>query len=323
MGVCHDVTAEVVDVARSAGFDLLISYHPLLFEATSTFVAGPSPGGRAFRLAEAGVALFVVHTAFDVAPGGTADALAAACGLEGVSGFGPAWPAGSLKVVTFLPESAVEGVAEAMVRAGGGRMGRYSSCSFRGPGVGVFEAPSDASPAVGNAGVLNREPEVRLEMIVPAPNKEEVIGALVASHPYEEPGYDVYATESNAGFIGRVGELPGAVSLSVLAESVGSSLGADVRYSGDGAADVRRVAVVPGSGSSLIPDVADLADVLLTGDVSHHRAREALDRGLFIIDAGHIPTERPGIKALYAAVEAHFDGVHDLTHHDPNPWRQA
>lgn len=323
LGVCHEVTTAVVEAAATTGLDLLIAYHPLLFEAAGSFVAGPNPAGRAFRLAESGIALIVVHTAFDVAYGGTADALAAACGLGETKGFGPAWPAGSCKVVTFLPEGAADGVAEAMGAAGGGRIGRYSACSFRSSGVGVFAAPSDASPAVGNAGALNREAEVRLEMIVATARKEATIAALIAAHPYEEPAYDVYATESNAGFVGRVGRLPERAPLRSLARAIGSSLDADVRYSGDGDADVARVAVVPGSGSSFISAAAGHADVLVTGDVSHHRAREALDHGLSIIDAGHIPTERPGIKALYAEVRARFDEVHDLTHHDPNPWRLA
>jgi dinuclear metal center YbgI/SA1388 family protein len=322
IGVCHDVTPEVVDAAASIGIDLLIAYHPLLFTAHHSFVAGPGPEGRAFQLARAGVALAVVHTAFDVAPGGTADALATACGLRDVSGLGPMWPAGSVKVVTFVPEDAADAVAEAMASAGGGQIGRYSACSFRGPGVGAFTAPADASPAVGTAGSANREPETRLEMIVPASRRDAVVAALAVAHPYEEPAYDVYATESNAGFVGRMGALGSAIPLRQFANRVGASLEADVRYAGDGDAEVLRVAVVPGSGSSLIADAAAVADVLVTGDVSHHRARDAVDRGLGVIDAGHVPTERPGIMALYAAIEARFDTVHDLTEHDPNPWRQ-
>lgn len=322
IGVCHDVTPEVVEAATGAGLDLLIAYHPLLFAPSQSFVAGSGPTGRAFRLARAGVALVVVHTAFDVVEGGTADALAATCGLEQATGFGPVWPAGSVKVVTFVPETAVEAVTEALSGAGGGRIGRYSACSFRSAGIGVFAAPADAAPAAGRAGELNHEPEIRLEMIVPHAAKDQAIAAMAAAHPYEEPAFDVFPTESNAGFVGRAGTLPQATTLQELAGAIGRSLETDVRFAGEAGEEVRRVAVVPGSGSSLIADAATRADVLVTGDVSHHRAREALDRGLAIIDAGHIPSERPGLKALYAAIEARFDAVHDLAQHDPYPWRK-
>jgi putative NIF3 family GTP cyclohydrolase 1 type 2 len=33
------------------------------------------------------------------------------------------------------------------------------------------------------------------------------------------------------------------------------------------------------------------ADVLVTGDVKYHEARDAEDHGLALIDAGHFPTE--------------------------------
>jgi putative NIF3 family GTP cyclohydrolase 1 type 2 len=47
-----------------------------------------------------------------------------------------------------------------------------------------------------------------------------------------------------------------------------------------------------------------------------------VDRGLTVIDAGHIPTERPGVARLYAAVSELAPEVVDLTHLDPNPWEE-
>lgn len=74
------------------------------------------------------------------------------------------------------------------------------------------------------------------------------------------------------------------------------------------------MAVVPGSGSSYLKGAAAAgADVMVTGDVSHHRAVEAGDDGLAVIDPGHLATERPGVARLYAAVAAIFPGAVDLT----------
>lgn len=120
--------------------------------------------------------------------------------------------------------------------------------------------------------------------------------------------------------IGRVGHFIG--SLAAIEAIVVDEFGpAGVRVSGDLDMKVERVAVVPGSGSSLIEAAAEVADVLVTGDVSHHSAVAALDLGLAVVDAGHTATERPGMKALVGmVVEVTGIEVVDLTHIDPKTW---
>jgi putative NIF3 family GTP cyclohydrolase 1 type 2 len=93
VAVCHEVTTPVVAAVLERSIDTLVTYHPLLFHAARRLVAGPGATGRAHRLVRGGVNLIVVHTAFDVAPGGTADALADALGLERVTGFGARYAA--------------------------------------------------------------------------------------------------------------------------------------------------------------------------------------------------------------------------------------
>lgn len=321
VAVCHEVTEAVVTEVEVQRPDLLVAYHPLLFRPTNRLVAGPSPGGRAWRLARAGVSLAVAHTSFDSAAGGTSDALAASLGLTELKPFGPTGPAPSHKVVTFVPSEAVEGVAAAMAAAGAGTIGNYSGCSFRSPGTGAFSAEDAASPVVGAQG-SNRVDEIRLEMLAPATAADAVIAAMVAAHPYEEPAYDVYETVSNGRFIGRVGFHDG--DFDALVAQVTAHLGqAGLRVT-QASDSARTVAVLPGSGSSFVSAARSAgADVLVTGDVDHHRAVEAASRGLSIIDPGHAPTERPGMAALVEFVRRAAAGatVMDLTGHDPTPWR--
>jgi len=93
--------------------------------------------------------------------------------------------------------------------------------------------------------------------------------------------------------MGRVGELPEAMELHVLARTIGDVLPApSVRFSGPAGRLVRRVAVLGGSGMSAVDDaLAAGADVLVTGDVRHHAALDALELGLAVVDAGHHATE--------------------------------
>ena len=320
VAVCHEVTETVVAAIEADPVDLLVTYHPLLFKPVNRLVAGRSPVGRAYRLLRAGTSLAVAHTNYDAAPGGTADALAAALGLEDITGFGPLDSAPSVKIVTMVPEAQVDRVADAMARAGAGRIGNYRACSYRTEGVGTFEPDSWAQPAVGKTGELNREPEIRLEMVAPRSAEAAVVAAILEIHPYEEPAYDVLDRRGNDGMIGRVGRPPGGTTARSFAQLVAATLGGDIRMSWAGA-DFNLVGVVPGAGAAFI-DAAAGAGVkaLVTGDVSHHQARRAVDLGVGIIDPGHARTERPGVAGLFNLVADAVPGAIDLTGIDPSPW---
>lgn len=323
IAVCHEVTEGVVAALESAPVDLIVTYHPLLFEATRSLTAGPTPAGRAYRLSRLGASLIVVHTAFDSAPGGTADALAAAVGLLQPTGFFPAWRSEALKVVTFVPTSHLEVVADAMSGAGAGNIGHYTGCSFRVEGVGTFVPGAGAEPFAGERGEMYAQAEVRIEMIADARRRDAVVQALVAAHPYETPAFDVFAVQSSGAMIGRVGTFESAITVGALAGTVADTLHTTVRSAGS-SGEVERVAVLPGSGGSAIAAAVEAgAEVLVTGDVRHHEARRAVDLGLSVIDAGHAATERPGVQALYDLVSGIGLDMVDLTFIDPNPWEEA
>ncbi len=93
--------------------------------------------------------------------------------------------------------------------------------------------------------------------------------------------------------IGRVGELPGPMSLGELAARVRASMGLEaLRCYGDPGRQVRRAAVSGGSGKSVVGDALRAgAEVLITGDIDYHTAIDAGAQGLSILDAGHYGTE--------------------------------
>lgn len=322
IAVCHEVDDAVVARLEGAPVPLLVAYHPLLFRPTTSLVAGSSPNGRAFRLIAAGVGLLVVHTGWDVHPGGTADRLAAAADLHDVEPFGRQEGDGAHKVVVFVPAAHEEALVVALADAGAGRIGDYTNCSYASDGTGSFTAPIDGDPFVGAAGERSHVAERRVEMVVPAGRVEPVVRALVATHPYEEPAFDLVPLAGPTRFIGRVGAA-GSGSLGDLAALLSDRLGfAGVRVAGALDRPVGRVAVVPGSGADFIgAAVGAGADVLVTGDVGHHRARAALDAGLAVVDVGHIPGERPGLVALVEEARSRTSlPVLDCSDLDPNPW---
>jgi hypothetical protein len=96
------------------------------------------------------------------------------------------------KLVVFVPQSALEPVRDALFEAGAGRIGEYERCSWYTAGTGTFLGGEDADPSIGERGREERVPELRLETVFPAQRQREVVAALRAAHPYEEPAFDVY-----------------------------------------------------------------------------------------------------------------------------------
>jgi hypothetical protein len=96
------------------------------------------------------------------------------------------------KLVVFVPLESLDAVRDALFEAGAGRIGNYTRCSFLVEGTGTFLAGEGSAPAIGQVGVEERVPEARLETVYPEERHAEVVAALKAAHPYEEPAFDVY-----------------------------------------------------------------------------------------------------------------------------------
>jgi hypothetical protein len=99
------------------------------------------------------------------------------------------------KLVVFVPAESLDAVRDALFAAGAGRIGDYERCSWYAEGTGTFRPLPGASPTVGAVGEEEHVPELRLETVFPAERRDEVIAALRAVHPYEEPAFDVYLLE--------------------------------------------------------------------------------------------------------------------------------
>jgi hypothetical protein len=96
------------------------------------------------------------------------------------------------KLVVFVPESALDAVRDALFEAGAGRIGDYERCSWYTAGTGTFLGGQATDPSIGERGREERVAELRLETVFPVERQREVVAALRAAHPYEEPAFDVY-----------------------------------------------------------------------------------------------------------------------------------
>jgi dinuclear metal center YbgI/SA1388 family protein len=132
--------------------------------------------------------------------------------------------------------------------------------------------------------------------VVPKELLNRVIDRMVRAHPYEEVAYDLVplANRRKEIGLGRIGRLAEATTLATFAETVKEALQVEaLRIVGNEQASVSKIAVCGGSGASLLKEASRQgADVLVTGDVKYHEARNAASLGLALIDAGHFATER-------------------------------
>jgi dinuclear metal center YbgI/SA1388 family protein len=295
-----DPVPTVVAEAIAWNADLLVTHHPLLLQPVHG-VAATTPAGRIVRdLVKHDCALFTAHTNADSAVGGVNDALASALGLRDVTPLVPGRGEVYDKIVTFVPPEHAQSVADAMTDVGAGTIGEYLRCTWHITGDGSFLPTERAQPMIGEPGRVERTHEARVEVRAPRPLREQVIRALVAAHPYEEAAYDVYelAPAPRGVGLGRVGRLATPQPLADFVRDVAHALPATssgVRFSGEPAAVVERVAVCGGAGGSIVPDAVRAgADVVVTADLRHHVALDqVVASGTALVDAGHFATEWP------------------------------
>ncbi len=303
--VALDLTEDVVIEAVTGGYQAVVTHHPLIFSALTRITDRNRVGVIVSQLIAADVAAFACHTNLDGAPGGLCEVVAQELGLMDLAPLARAG-AGWKKFVGFIPRDAVESVAGACFEAGAGRMGAYRDCAFGVEGVGGFVPLEGAHPAVGRVGRRESVPEVRWETVVAERCLVAVTQAFIAAHPYEEPAFDIYPVEdvvARAGQ-GRVGRLRVSTPLVSLVESVSEMLQLpEIAYAGRAEHMIDRVAVVTGSGGSLIQEAAGRADLLITGDLRYHDAERADDLGLALICAPHFELESWALKQWAVALE--------------------
>jgi len=92
-----------------------------------------------------------------------------------------------VQIVVTVSEGDAKPILEAMGKAGAGKLGEYTFCSFTTAGMGRFLPGADAQPHVGEVGQVSTEPELRIETFCKRNVARDVVQAIRWAHPYEEP----------------------------------------------------------------------------------------------------------------------------------------
>ena len=289
-----DVTEAVVAEAIDVQAQMIVGHHPLMRSGVRQ-LTGCTNEQRAIALAiKHDVAIYAAHTNMDSAPGGVSYRMAARLGLADLQVLSPQ-EAGLQKLVTFIPASHFEQVRQAIFEAGAGHIGNYDSCGYSVEGKGTFRALDDATPFVGSQGTLHTESEIRFETVFPSYLNRQIVTALMGSHPYEEPAFDIYAlqnTDTRVG-LGVVGLLPSPMSeLHFLEKLKETFLSPVIRHTNLKNREILRVALCGGSGYSLLTHaIRSKADVYVAADFKYHQFAEA-EQDILVADIGHYESEQ-------------------------------
>ncbi len=311
-----DVTMDVVKEAKAKKIDLILSYHPIIWDGLKK-VTADGESAPVYELIRAGINVFSIHTAYDVALGGVNDQLAEIIGLKDAEPIGDyvESPEGvGFKVIVFVPTENVGKVSNAMFAAGAGRIGNYSHCGFQTEGEGTFRPLEGSNPTIGKKGEVKSVIEVKLESVVKKENVKAVIDAMREVHPYETPAFDVvrhYDVEKKFG-LGRIGKLGKATPLKNIIANIKKVTGAKaVGIVGKQNRTVRTGAVCAGSCGKILNEViSQECDLYLTGELKHHQAIAAQEAGVTCICLSHTVSERFALKKLAKQLKK---GLKDVT----------
>ncbi len=99
------------------------------------------------------------------------------------------------RLIVNVPAEALETVRLALGNAGAGVMGNYTHCMFVTTGTGYFLPIEWAHPHIGTIWQIESAAEYRIETVRTEDKIPEVLAALRAAHPYEEPPIDLIKLE--------------------------------------------------------------------------------------------------------------------------------
>lgn len=303
-----DVTEAVLDEAIALRYNLIIAHHPLIFKPLKRINGSNEVGRCVIKAVKNDIAIYAAHTNLDNATEGVN---AMICKKLEMVRTKILEPAGEMlkKIVVFVPTDHAEKVRNELFKAGAGRLGEYSSCSFNTPGQGTFKPGDAANPYVGQPGELHFEEEIKIEVLCENHNLGRVLNAMIQSHPYEEVAYDVYPLSNKNQYVGSgmIGELSESMDEMSFLHKVKDTFGPGcVKYSPLTNKKIKKVAICGGSGNFLISNaLAAGADAFITGEIKYHDYFMAENK-ILLIEAGHYETEQFTKELLHQVVKEKF-----------------
>ncbi len=292
--VTLDTLENVVDEAIANHCNLIISFHPIIFEGLKKLTGRNYVERTVLKAIRNDIAIYAPHTALDNSFKGVNAKICEVLGLGNRQILIP--QVGTIKkLITYVPIAAADQLREELFKAGAGTIGNYDNCSFTTIGKGSFRPGENTNPLKGEKGKTHIEEEVMISLTYPKMYEHKILTSLKENHPYEEVAYEVTTLENTNQHIGMgmIGELDEPQTeeafMTFLKDKMNASV---VRHSEFLGKPIKKVAVLGGSGAFAIRAAKRAkADVFVTSDIKYHQFYEA-EKQMVIADIGHFETEQ-------------------------------
>ncbi|PKL84023.1 MAG: Nif3-like dinuclear metal center hexameric protein [Ignavibacteriae bacterium HGW-Ignavibacteriae-3] len=299
--LCLELDDEVLKEALKKKCNFIFTHHPLIFKPIRKLDTGKDQQARLIeKILKNGVTVYSAHTNLDFTKDGISFELAKTLKLKNIR-FLELEEGNQYKIVSFVPAGGLTIVANAVFESGAGIIGEYENCGFTLSGEGSFKGSAKSKPSVGKKNTFEKVEEIRFEFIVDSWKLNKVVSALVKSHPYEEPAFDIYPLKNkNVNFgAGTIGELEKGMNEKEFLSHISRLLKTKcIKYCSGKSVQIKNVAVCGGSGSELIQSALNSgADAFVTADLKYHAYQDAKGK-ILLADAGHYETEIMGLSPV-------------------------
>lgn len=310
-----DLTRAVADEAIANNHSVVVAYHPIIFRGLKSITTDDTQQLSMTLLLAHGISVYCPHTAVDTVPDGMADWL---CDIVTGKVDAPeptaytaqtTTPPSEVEVTTSEDEPETDARSEASTKPtspsaadqdhdqddpftsprtpkaqSAGHVGRNAPHPHR-----TYSKPTYPHPTSNFHPAILRHSR---SVITPSPRSAlDAANQFVASGP-ESPTY----TASNTG-AGRLIEFHKPQPLTLLIARIAHAIGLPKGFAiavpqGQGIEDIRiaSVATCPGSGGGVVRGCS--ADLVFTGELSHHEALAVTERGGCVITLFHSNSER-------------------------------
>ena len=306
--LCLDSIEEIIDEAIERGCNMVVAHHPIVFSGIKKITGSNYIERVIIKAIKNDIAIYASHTNLDkVYKNGVNETIAAKIGLKNTSILAPE-KGHVFMLVAYVPVNHKEQVLTSMYSAGAGEIGEYSNCSFSSAGEGTFMPLQNANPFIGEEGVIQKEAEERVEVLVVSNKVKAVLAAMKDTHPYEEVAHYIIPVENahqNIG-LGMVGELAEELEVEVFLQRLKEQFNLPVIRHTNYAKKIKKVAVCGGSGSFLFNDVSRCnADAYVTADIKYHQFFDP--EGKFLLaDIGHYESEKFTLEIFHRLISEKF-----------------
>jgi dinuclear metal center YbgI/SA1388 family protein len=271
--VCLDVTPEVVREAVERDARCIVAHHPVIFHPLKSLRTDRYPGNMLATLVRENIAVIAMHTNADAARNGLNHALAAALGLNEPRPLDAV--RGQRRLLT------VHGTLDASL------LPRLRGDLAAEPDIHLFSQAAEDGGCTLQLDLPDWLLSRAHEHLVAVFGQSAAMVTTVA--------LDGALPQHGIGMVGML-ETPQPVEdfLSCVKQALSCSMLRTTPFTAG--RPVQRIAVSSGAGSSYVrAAIAAGADVLVTGDLTHHTFLD-YQHDILLVDAGHFETEQLFIR---------------------------